>query len=960
MNKLKLNFKSDPADVFPGFREHHFQPFTQGHIDIKLPLPNSDIRLFIFKPVQYPYLWIKYLEGLKREYTRMGVEHILDIERLSNPVSTSLAMLAIIDGEVLAGIRFHGPLKRSAPATVLKEMAAGNPELLKECIDGWLPENVNEPKGLWINTQTSARKRLLQLMARCVIYGSLILDCRYAICTSPKNITRMHKDLGIEVIEEIGCVPYPNNQYETTFGYFDMHQILEKCNDQNRVLLKRDWQQIHYARMVGNDTTPVNEWRPVILDTGNPFHNQAVESLLIDSDYEKLENIAVMQEEFNEILPPVTQELKDESNRWVLYPWRKVAIELLGPNAFRKLLHDRNRNKITDEEQKILSGLKIGVVGLSTGHVIAHTLAMEGICGVLKLADFDVLEVSNLNRIPANLLDINVNKAVATARRIAELDPYLEIEVFEDGVTEANIHNFMDGLDIVIEECDSLDIKVMVREVAQEYKIPVVMATSDLGMLDIERFDLDENLAPFHGLVDVSTQELKGLSRRDKAGYALGILEGEKISGRLAASMAEIDHSVKTWPQLASDVTQGAAMVAAAVRTIGLDHPLPSGRTRMDMIETLNAIAPPQSPATVHTPTPSVPEFNGQLKPDMLLAACYAPSPGNIQPWNITWQKNKLHIELRRDLTTSMDVKWRGALISLGAACLNAEIIAAKHNMFKETCYFPEPDNPDLAITVTTGRNAAGNKSKAPPIELLNYVLSRSTNRNLGEPRKIPAATMAKLETITGLYPVKMHTLSTREDIEQYIMLAEESDRLRHLADHLHNEMMQELIWPQGKPIEQGIDVRSLELPEKDLNVLPIIQRKDVMENLAEWNVGKALGEYNRKRIDSSSAVVMLSIPGGTERDYMLGGKALQHFWLLAEKHGLAVHPVSPVFLYAQTEEEVETLMQGNYTTEVSKIRSAFNKLLNLGEDDHPVLVMRLGYAKKPTCRSYRRALDNQ
>jgi hypothetical protein len=50
---------------------------------------------------------------------------------------------------------------------------------------------------------------------------------------------------------------------------------------------------------------------------------------------------------------------------------------------------DRNRNKISSAEQARLSGLKIGVVGLSVGHAIAHTLALERLCGELRLADFD-------------------------------------------------------------------------------------------------------------------------------------------------------------------------------------------------------------------------------------------------------------------------------------------------------------------------------------------------------------------------------------------------------------------------------------------------------------------------------------------------------------------------------------------------------------------------------------------
>ena len=69
--------------------------------------------------------------------------------------------------------------------------------------------------------------------------------------------------------------------------------------------------------------------------------------------------------------------------------------------AFRAVRLDRNRNKITTDEQQRLGELRIGVVGLSVGHAIAYTLAAEGVCGDLRLADFDDLELSNLNRVPA-------------------------------------------------------------------------------------------------------------------------------------------------------------------------------------------------------------------------------------------------------------------------------------------------------------------------------------------------------------------------------------------------------------------------------------------------------------------------------------------------------------------------------------------------------------------------------
>ena len=76
---------------------------------------------------------------------------------------------------------------------------------------------------------------------------------------------------------------------------------------------------------------------------------------------------------------------------------------------------DRNRNVITADEQSRLGELRIGVVGLSAGHVIAHTIAAQGLCGVLRLADFDHLELSNLNRVPATVFDIGLNKAEVAA-----------------------------------------------------------------------------------------------------------------------------------------------------------------------------------------------------------------------------------------------------------------------------------------------------------------------------------------------------------------------------------------------------------------------------------------------------------------------------------------------------------------------------------------------------------------
>ena len=333
-----------------------------------------------------------------------------------------------------------------------------------------------------------------------------------------------------------------------------------------------------------------------VLDENNLADRAELDQLRADPRIEWHDMSADQRRGLESLLPPASEELLAEQERWVHYPWRERVIKLLGPNAFRRLRLDRNRNKITAaEQQEQLGKLTIGVIGLSVGHAIAHTLALEGICGELRLADFDEIELSNLNRIPASLLDLGENKAVVAARRIAEIDPYLPVVVFEDGITRSNIDQFCDGLDIIVEECDSLEIKVIVRDAAIERGLPILMETSDRGLLDVERFDLEPTRPPFHGLLGPGFDfaGVADLSPREIVPHVLKILDASELSERMRASLPEIGTTLSTWPQLAGDVQLGGASVAAAVRRIGLGLPLSSGRARVDLNQQLDQISDP-------------------------------------------------------------------------------------------------------------------------------------------------------------------------------------------------------------------------------------------------------------------------------------------------------------------------------------------------------------------------------
>jgi len=113
--------------------------------------------------------------------------------------------------------------------------------------------------------------------------------------------------------------------------------------------------------------------------------------------------------------------IKDDFGNWVYYLWKNTIVHLLEEEDFIKIRTVRNNYKITPEEQSELGTKKIGIVGLSVGQSVAIAMALERSCGEMRLADFDTLELSNLNRINASLTSLGQEKVVIAARAISEI-----------------------------------------------------------------------------------------------------------------------------------------------------------------------------------------------------------------------------------------------------------------------------------------------------------------------------------------------------------------------------------------------------------------------------------------------------------------------------------------------------------------------------------------------------------
>ncbi|MEZ4738193.1 MAG: ThiF family adenylyltransferase [Flavobacteriales bacterium] len=279
---------------------------------------------------------------------------------------------------------------------------------------------------------------------------------------------------------------------------------------------------------------------------------------------------------------------------WVYYPWSNCLVHLLDGPEFAAVRTDRNRNKITREEQEILATKKVGVIGLSVGQSVSLTMALERSFGEIRLADFDTLELSNLNRIRSGVHEMGTPKVVNTAREIAELDPFLKVVCYNEGITTGNIERFLtEGgkLDLLVEECDSVDVKIFARQHCKALGIPVVMDTSDRGLVDVERYDLEPERPLVHGRMEgLDINAINGPMTADqKLEYILAMVGKATLSERMRASFPEIGRSLLTWPQLGGHVALGGALTAEVCRNISTNRMTCSGRWYIDLEDLLRS-----------------------------------------------------------------------------------------------------------------------------------------------------------------------------------------------------------------------------------------------------------------------------------------------------------------------------------------------------------------------------------
>ncbi|GAC1600739.1 MAG: hypothetical protein NVS3B29_01600 [Candidatus Saccharimonadales bacterium] len=279
---------------------------------------------------------------------------------------------------------------------------------------------------------------------------------------------------------------------------------------------------------------------------------------------------------------------------YVYYPWSGVVLHTITQAEQNTLRTNRMNNLVTPAEQATLSKFSAGVAGLSFGNGIALSLVYSGAADNIKIADRDIFETTNLNRVRVGLPSVNQPKTAVTAQEIYEINPYAHVDIFNDGLTPENIADFISGdpkLNIIFDVVDNFEMKVRIRLEAKKAKIPVIMLTSleDSILIDVERFDLEPEVDIFHGLLGDITDDLltKKMSEEDKAKYAMAIVGPQRVSYRNLLSLSNVGKTLVSRPHLYGTVSIVCGLAAFIVKRIALGEDMPSMRKHLLFNEAL-------------------------------------------------------------------------------------------------------------------------------------------------------------------------------------------------------------------------------------------------------------------------------------------------------------------------------------------------------------------------------------
>ncbi|OGQ05871.1 MAG: hypothetical protein A2W61_00260 [Deltaproteobacteria bacterium RIFCSPLOWO2_01_44_7] len=123
--------------------------------------------------------------------------------------------------------------------------------------------------------------------------------------------------------------------------------------------------------------------------------------------------------------------------------------------------------------QRKLLQAKVCIIGAGgLGSPVAYYLAAAGV-GTIGIVDFDVVDVSNLQRQILHTTDrVGKPKVDSAKQSILALNPEIRVETYSEKLTSQNVEGIFKNYDIIVDGCDNFPTRYLVNDACVLLKKP--------------------------------------------------------------------------------------------------------------------------------------------------------------------------------------------------------------------------------------------------------------------------------------------------------------------------------------------------------------------------------------------------------------------------------------------------------------------------------------------------------
>ena len=200
----------------------------------------------------------------------------------------------------------------------------------------------------------------------------------------------------------------------------------------------------------------------------------------------------------------------------------------------------RNIGWVTAEEQERLRHKRVAIAGMGgVGGVHLLTLARLGI-GAFHIADFDTFDLANFNRqAGAGLSTLDRPKVDVLAEMALDINRECDLAIYPQGVNEANVQAFFQGVDLYIDGLDffAFDARERVFAHCSQHGIPAV-TVAPLGM-SAALLNFMPGGMSFEDYFQVARQPALGKAVRFLVGLAPGLLHRKYLADKTQVNLKE-------------------------------------------------------------------------------------------------------------------------------------------------------------------------------------------------------------------------------------------------------------------------------------------------------------------------------------------------------------------------------------------------------------------------------------